>query len=438
VLEEGWDLERYNKEIRDQPDPTGPRLEVPTTPPVVEQPAPPRPDEKSVTIPGGTKATVLEITEKLKSILPKATLKHKLTKYKNCCTGTQVVETLVQAYRMTEGDAVSFGKQLQQQQILRHVVSDDDNAFDKTDALYFRLQCYHEPAVLNSYRVWTERVDPDSMALVKRLKSMLGKVESTVTCAGSVDYAEAKNVPEAYAAFEEAVCELQKVDMAAMDDKTRMAFGINVYNLMIKYAFMKVGIGSTNLSRYAFFGGVQMNIGGFLLSFNDLENGVLRSNRKPPYSLSVPFGKADPRLPLAVKEADCRIHFALNCGAKSCPPVKFFSVEALEEELRIVAMAFCEQDDNLRVDAENRTLHLTMILNWYRVDFAENNAGLPAKVVTFLRGEKQESLQKLIDDGGKIKVEFNEYDWSTNASNFVPFDKSILKANERGVLRALF
>jgi len=30
-----------------------------------------------------------------------------------------------------------------------------------------------------------------------------------------------------------------------------------------------------------------------------------------------------------------RIHFALNCGAKSCPPIKEFSAEAVDEELRI-------------------------------------------------------------------------------------------------------
>ena len=431
-----WDVERYQREIASQPDPTDSRLEAPTTPPAAEQPPPPRPDERSVTLPGGKKATVLETVEQLKGVLPSSNLKHMLTLYKKSFTGQQAVEALRKHYQFPESDAVEFGRQLQKAQILHHVV--DEHEFSGASNLYFRLHCHHQPAVLNSYRVWTERVDPDALALVKRLKGMLGKVESAVTVSGSVDYAAAHTVVPDYPAFEEAVCELQNVDMSAMEDTTRVAFAINVYNLMIKYAFMKVGIGTTNLSRYAFFGSVKMNLGGQLFSFNELENGVIRSNRKPPYSLSVPFGKSDPRLPLAVASADCRIHFALNCGARSCPPVKFFSAAALEEELRIVAMAFCEQDDNVRVDVENRTLRLSSIFNWYRVDFADTNAGLPARVVTFLRGDKQKVLQNLVDDGGKISVAFNEYDWSTNASNFVPFDKAVLKANQRSVLKALF
>ena len=435
-----WDFERYQKEIASEADPTDPRLQVPTTPPVVEPPPPPRPDQASVTLPGGsggTRATVLETMEQLKEILPGADLKHALTIYKKSFTGQTAVEAITSRYEITESDAVAFGRQLQKADILHHVVSDGDHEFANAPHLYFRLQCHQEPAVLNSYRVWTERVDPDAMALVQRLKKKMVKVESAVTVSGLVDYAAARNVPE-YPELEEAVCELQKVDMFPMDDTTRTAFAINVYNLMIKYAFIKVGIGGTNFSRLAFFSSVQMNIGGHRFSFNDLENGVIRSNRKPPYALSVPFGKNDPRLALAVSSADCRIHFALNCGAKSCPPVKFFTAAALQEELRIVAMAFCEQDDNVRINVENRTLHLSTILHWYRVDFAESNAGLPAKVVTFLRGDKQQALQKLLDDGGKIKVEFNVYDWGTNASNFVPFDKAVLKANQKSVLNALF
>jgi hypothetical protein len=54
---------------------------------------------------------------------------------------------------------------------------------------------------------------------------------------------------------------------------------------------------------------------------------------------------------------------------------------------------------------------------------------LPEKVVTFLRGEKKQSLQVMIDSGKKISVYFNEYDWSTNASDYVLFDSAVLKAD---------
>ena len=38
-----------------------------------------------------------------------------------------------------------------------------------------------------------------------------------------------------------------------------------------------------------------------------------------------PFKKGDPRIGFCLEVVDPRIHFALNCGATSCPPIKTFS-----------------------------------------------------------------------------------------------------------------
>jgi glutaredoxin len=475
VLEE-WDkdgttteyqsaLERYTSEIASQPDPTDPRLQVPTTPPVMESSLDlsnhrSQSNKKVITLPDGTTtATVLEITEQLKQNLPcHQNLKHMFTVYKRSFTGQQAVGALQAHYHnITREQAIDFFEtQLLARTILRHVCDDGQKKCHKHDLnnTYYRLQCHHTPSVLNSYRVWTTEqpttttataVVDDSdqqyaMALVQRWKRLLGAIESAVTDAvtATVDYKKAVEVPE-YAVFEEAVCELQQVNMLAMDDNTRTAFAINVYNLMIKYAFMKVGIGTTNLARASFFSQCQMNIGGHLFTFNDLENGVLRGNRKPPYAWSVPFGKHDFRLPLAMANPDCRIHFALNCGAKSCPPVKFFTAQAIQEELRIVALAFCEQDENVRVDTPSNTLYLSTILYWYRVDFAPSTAKqLPGTVLQFLRGDKHKALQTMIDSNKSVTVKFLDYDWSTNASNFVAFTSSTLSPNETGLFKGLF
>lgn len=39
-------------------------------------------------------------------------------------------------------------------------------------------------------------------------------------------------------------------------------------------------------------------------------------------------------------QVDPRIHFALNCGARSCPPVKLFTPDGLHGELQAAAAAF--------------------------------------------------------------------------------------------------
>jgi len=43
-----------------------------------------------------------------------------------------------------------------------------------------------------------------------------------------------------------------------------------------------------------------------------------------------------------VSPVDPRIHFALVCGAKSCPPIKVYTPTSLQEGLDTATMAFCE------------------------------------------------------------------------------------------------
>lgn len=200
---------------------------------------------------------------------------------------------------------------------------------------------------------------------------------------------------------------------------------------MIKFAFMKMGIGASSRTRSAFFNGVKFNVQGEIYSFQDWEHGFLRGNRKAPYSLKAQFARKDPRLILAqtIGDPDCRVHFALNCGAKSCPPVRTFTADGIDEELRIVSQAFCEDLDNCEINVKKRTIYLNKILSWYMGDFCNREKDLPRKVIEYLRGEKKEQLQKLLDDGKGIYVTYKTYDWGSNASDFVPFDSAILRAD---------
>jgi len=157
---------------------------------------------------------------------------------------------------------------------------------------------------------------------------------------------------------------------------------------------------------------------------------VLRGNRKAPFALRLQFDNNDPRLDYIVKEADCRLHFGLNCGARSCPPVSTYSADNLEEDITMAALAFCEDDHNVHVDVKKKELHLSMIFSWYKIDFAKTTSELPGAVLKFLRRTKHQDLDRMIDEGGKIKVFFKHYDWGTNASNVKPFEPSKLKTSE--------
>ena len=45
------------------------------------------------------------------------------------------------------------------------------------------------------------------------------------------------------------------------------------------------------------------------------------------------FLEKDLRTQLILKNFDARIHFALNCGANSCPPIRIYEHEKLDQQV---------------------------------------------------------------------------------------------------------
>ncbi len=420
-------LKRYEEEVKGQPDPSDPRLQPSTLPAAKEPTPPPRNEDDKIKIPNsGNTVSVLDITDQLLKVLPSSDLNYLTTTYKNAFQSKDLLDSLMKEFSLDEEQAAEFGKYLQKRKIFDHVTSDHIFGQNIDKKLFWRLQPYQKPNVLNSFRIWEDRIDPDSMAVVSRLNKIMQGIQKRATNRnGDFDLASASNDGE-YVKFQEGVCELQGIDMSVMDVNTRTAFIINVYNLMIKYAQVKHGVPRNNLERVPFFTKIKINIGGEKFSFNDLENGILRANAAAPYALKRNFAGGDKRTRLSLQQVDNRIHFALNCGAKSCPPVKKFTSTDLEEELRIVALAFCEQDDNVKLEPILNEIYLNTIFNWYRQDFAKTNGDLPKVILGFLRGEKKEMLEKMINKKS-VKVKFNTYDWSSSVVNSKTFDASALK-----------
>lgn len=440
-LLQGWDEEessmgsafqRYEKEVKSQPESTDPRLQPSTKDPVVEVVAPPRNEGDKIKVPKSEETvSVVEITHLLMKTVPVADLKYRGKTYKNSITGLEFSKYLVNEFDLTREEALEFGLYLNKRKIITHVTYDHD-FIDRKD-LYFRLQPYQTPSILNTYRIWTDRVDTNALNVVSRMTKQFERVyDRAIESDGNVNLFTVSQDPD-YKHFEEAICELQGISMDDMDVNTKTAFLINVYNLLIKYAQIKVGVPSNSSQRGAFFNGVQVNIGGEIFSFQDIEHGILRSNALPPYALRKVFSPDDKRLRLTVDKIDPRIHFALNCGANSCPPVKKFTATDLEEELRIVALAFCEDDGNVSVDESSQSLHCNTILKWYLKDFTSSANDLPKALLSFLSpdGDKRKALERLLDTkGSPVKVQFNEYDWSSNVSQSKDFSKSDLKADQ--------
>ena len=113
------------------------------------------------------------------------------------------------------------------------------------------------------------------------------------------------------------------------------------------------------------------NIGGLVYSLDEIEHGVLRMNKGHPNARRQEFEDADPRAQVALTSLDPRIHFALNCGARSCPPIRVYTEDRIDSQLDTASRSFLDQEVSLIKDpvTDKWTLELSKLFLWYGEDF---------------------------------------------------------------------
>merc|ERR1719409_1237479 len=107
-----------------------------------------------------------------------------------------------------------------------------------------------------------------------------------------VDY-EGMKESEKFEEYKTVAAELQRCDPRLLNRNDRMAFFINVYNALIVHATIVKGVPDNALKRLKFFDEAKYDIGGLQYSANDIEHGVLRSNRPSPAAIGVLLGKPE-------------------------------------------------------------------------------------------------------------------------------------------------
>ena len=125
-------------------------------------------------------------------------------------------------------------------------------------------------------------------------------------------------------------------------DQERKAFWINIYNAY--YLLLR----QLEWDRPLVFKMKLVPLAGKRFSLDEIEHGILRRCRVKWAAgfLPSPFYRP-PIYQLMLKRSDCRVHFALNCGATSCPPIAFYSTDRLEEQLDMATYSFLEQETRI-------------------------------------------------------------------------------------------
>lgn len=183
-------------------------------------------------------------------------------------------------------------------------------------------------------------------------------------------------------------------------DDLKKTFWINIYN-----AFFQILSVRYKIQKPAIFRDKLIEIAGNKFSLDDIEHGILRRYRYK-YSLGYFANPFAPALikKLAVSIIDWRIHFALNCGAKSCPPIAFYKADLIDRQLELAAKSFLENETE--IDNGKRTLTITPLFKWFKADFGGSN------------GIKNILHKYLSQQISGYKIIYSLYDWSTDLHNF--------------------
>ena len=105
---------------------------------------------------------------------------------------------------------------------------------------------------------------------------------------------------------------------------------------------------------------------------------------------------------------DPRLHFALVCGALSCPPIAFYDSSQLEEQLSKAASSFIN-GGGAYFDPSKGTIWLSKIFKWYQADFG----GWEGVKRMVCEGSQDPELCKAFNLQ-EIKLRYQPYDWSIN------------------------
>jgi hypothetical protein len=177
------------------------------------------------------------------------------------------------------------------------------------------------------------------------------------------------------------------------DDDAKIAFWVDVYNAAAQLRPLD-DVGSVR-GRFRLFRRPAVTVAGRALSLDAIEHGILRRSRWKlglgylGNPLPSPFERSH-----RVRRVDPRIHFALNCGAASCPPIMAYDAARIEEQLDVSSRSYLVSE----VIKDGHTLRLPTVMLWFVGDF-----GGPRGMRRFL------GRHGIVTDGRRLR--FRAYDW---------------------------
>lgn len=206
---------------------------------------------------------------------------------------------------------------------------------------------------------------------------------------GVVDYGGLKRQE---ALLDKYLDHLAGIDPDGLPDKERFAFYINAYNAWTLKLILDHYPGIKSIKDAGSFWQSPWKkkiarIDGGLLTLDEIEHDILRPQFRDP-----------------------RVHFAVNCASKGCPPLFGvpFNGHDLDNQLDRVTRSFINDPVRYRMDGD--ILYVSRIFKWFGEDFDDDPIGFFRK---YADGKLKSELQARSEN---LRVKFLDYDWSLNGA----------------------
>lgn len=172
--------------------------------------------------------------------------------------------------------------------------------------------------------------------------------------------------------------------VAGVARKPDLAFYLNAYNATVVASVLRHGRPARVVDVKGFFDGEKHRIAGEDLTLNVLETKVRK------------------------RFADPRIHFALNCAARSCPPLwgRAFEPATLEATLDDLTRRFLD-GPGVRVDGKR--IEVSKLFEWYGGDFVGKEGSVEKYLLRWISDPPRRAA--LARGTG---IAYLDYDWSLN------------------------
>ncbi|KAI7731565.1 hypothetical protein M8C21_025218 [Ambrosia artemisiifolia] len=381
--------------------------------PSPQVPLPPLSGEDDVSTVGGIDELAVIVRKMKKSIVVKDRF-YKFRRVTSCFLGSEAVDFLSEDQLLEREVAIEFARKLAKELFFRHkliyslqycVHKPRENTFEDGNHLYRFLD--QDPVISQCQNIPRGIIQRKRQNLVKlshRLRFLLYAILDAYTSEDGKHVAyRSFHGSEEFARYLRIAEELQRLDLYKTSKEERLAFFINLYNLMTIHAILVWGHPEGALDRRSMYNDFKYVIGGCAYSLSDIQNGILRANQRPPYALSKPFSISDKRFKVALPYLEPLIHFALVTGNRSAPALRCYSPKNIDRELMEAASDFLQSGAFV--------LHLDSM---YSVDFGKNEAEILKHAAMYLEFEKTRTLMELLDST-QLKVFYQPYDWRLNS-----------------------